>query len=131
MNDEVNAIMAPLNDLKFEELDEYSYEPDEIANVTWAKPADNHDEFYCQMTGYDAGYIYKCKMGKLNEDGAIDENEPIDSFELMDEEPISSWIETDQRIYAGYKNEKFELFIWKTIRTPKKFFVKDSKIIIR
>ena len=27
------------------------------------------------MTGYDAGYIYKCKMGKLNEDGAIDESE--------------------------------------------------------
>ena len=64
-----------LKPLQFEELDEYSYEPDEIANVTWAKPADNNDEFYCQMTGYDAGYIYKCKMGKLNEDGAIDENE--------------------------------------------------------
>ena len=87
------------------------------------------------MTGYDAGYIYKCKMGKLNEDGAIDESEvgfiltasdwprlligqafslvdfqPIDSFELMDEEPISSWIETDQRIYAGYKNGKVRAF---------------------
>ena len=27
------------------------------------------------MTGYDAGYIYKCKMGNLNEDGAVDESE--------------------------------------------------------
>ena len=28
----------------------------------------------------------------------------------MDEEPISSWIETDQRIYAGYKNGKVRAF---------------------
>ena len=69
---ELAVILKPS---KFEELDEYSYEPDEIANVTWAKPGDNIDEFYCQMTGYDAGYIYKCKMGKLNEDGAVDESE--------------------------------------------------------
>lgn len=28
----------------------------------------------------------------------------------MDEEPISSWVETDQRIYVGYKNGKVRAY---------------------
>ena len=66
-NDEVNQIMGPLNELVFEELEEYTYIPEETGIASWVKPGKNENEFYCQMTGYDAGLIYKCKLSKLED----------------------------------------------------------------
>ena len=106
--------MAPINDMKFEELDEYSHIPEQKANVTWAKVAQSNDEFYCQMSDYDAGIIYKCKLAPVQlEEGEqleLDETEPFDAFWLDDQEPVSSWIESESRIYVGYKNGRVRAF---------------------
>ena len=91
-NDDMNNIMAPVNDMKFEELDEYSHIPEQRATVTWAKVAEAADQFYCQMTGYDAGIIYKCKLQKIeveDESTNLEETEPFDAFWLDDQEPVS------------------------------------------
>ena len=113
-NDDINNIMAPINDMKFEELDEYSHIPEQKANVTWAKVAQSNDEFYCQMSDYDAGIIYKCKLAPVQlEEGEqleLDETEPFDAFWLDDQEPVSSWIESESRIYVGYKNGRVRAF---------------------
>ena len=113
-NDDINNIMGPVNDMKFEELDEYSHIPEQKANVSWAKVAQANDEFYCQMTGYDAGIIYKCKLAPITLDDkeqvAMEESEPFDAFWLDDQEPISSWIERESRVYVGYKNGRVRVF---------------------
>jgi len=103
----MNKIMGGLNELVFEEIDEYSYIPDELANASWVKPAKQRvlNEFYCQMSGYDAGLIYKCKLAPLDDD-----DEP---FVLDDEEPVTTWLEQDQRIYVGYTNGKVRAFYLK------------------
>ena len=102
--------MAPLNELVFEEIDEYSYVPDELGNCSWVKPGGNINEFYCQINGYDSGLIYKCKLTPLDEADEAVQEEPFDSYVLDDEQPVTCWIERDQRIYAGYSNGKIRAF---------------------
>ena len=78
----------------FEELDHYHFIPETVGRITWAKPVlDEEDHMYCQVSGYDAGMIYKCKFEEIKEE--LNPSEPVDAFALDDETEISSWLEKD------------------------------------
>lgn len=107
-DDEIKNIYEPVNAMEFEELEEYSYVPDHVGEVIWAKPSEEEGYVLCQMAGYDQGLIYKCKLSEFEE--AHEPVDPEDAFMLDENFHVTSWSEKKNRIYAGSADGKVRIY---------------------
>nr|AAS21445.1 hypothetical protein FLJ31910-like protein [Oikopleura dioica] len=107
-DDEIKNIYEPVNAMEFEELEEYSYVPDHVGEVIWAKPSEEEGYVLCQMAGYDQGLIYKCKLSEFEE--AHEPVDPEDAFMLDEDFHVTSWSEKKNRIYAGSADGKVRIY---------------------